>query len=101
MDRFDGLIQLTGITGICEYNGQFLVVVEKMFGDGIKEGQKRLFDELADLPEFTVLVVWGSGNTVKSAQIRTKGNTSKVFDLDEEGYRKIVMKWRLETEKFK
>lgn len=76
---FTGKIRPCDIDGIVEINGHFLVIEAKpaheMPPDG---GQRRVLDELAKLPRFTVLVLYGdplTGVAVRWQVIGTKENS--------------------------
>ena len=53
-------IGLTDIDGELERHRWFLRLEKKKVGDKMTEGQRILLEHLSDLPEFTVIVFWGS-----------------------------------------
>jgi len=50
---------VSDLDGIIERHGQFLVLETKSTGKSIPIGQVRIFEAMARMKNFTVLVVWG------------------------------------------
>lgn len=62
-------IMPSDIDGFVERNGRFLVIETKSPGTELLPGQARAYTELAKLPQFTVLVVWGTPGIVSELEV--------------------------------
>ena len=62
-------IRIADLDGIVERNGYFLVIETKLPNQEIPDGQRYLLDTLSQLPNFTVLIVWGKPNQPDHAAV--------------------------------
>jgi len=61
-------IGLSDIDGELERHRWFLRLEKKKVGSEVSEGQRILLEHLSDLPEFTVVLFWGSEFNPKSVE---------------------------------
>lgn len=62
-------IRVSDIDGIVESHGRFLVIEAKKPGVELTIGQRRMLDEMRDLGNHTVIVVWGHGGLGKKPRV--------------------------------
>jgi len=77
------------IDAIVEWHGQFLVIEMKSRGARIPQGQAIMFQSMADMENFTVLILWGKPS--EAVAMRVWGEDKK--DADNKDVRKFVSEW--------
>lgn len=100
-EMFDSVLPgregFTDLDGITEKNGNFLVLEFKIEGAPIPKGQRILFDALAALPQFNVIVVWGPTDYPKQAMIW--GHHDFPVECDKDRLQSWIRRWRISARK--
>lgn len=77
---FSGKIRPSDIDGVVERRGHFLILEKKPCGYVFRGGQSILYEALAALPKFTILILRGKGQAVSTMQEWGKEETSCTWE---------------------
>ena len=94
-------ISITDLDGMVERNGKFLIIEAKSEDKPVPTGQRIMFENLAKLDCFTVIVLWGTpNNPVKYQQYFNQDGkpfASEIKECDLIDVRRIIKNWYLQA----
>lgn len=89
----DTNIRITDVDGLVERNGMYLLLEAKSPGVQIKKGQAIMYERLARLRCFTVLIVWGKANQPERIQVTSYKSSRTIENASIESLRGVVKEW--------
>jgi hypothetical protein len=91
-DCFQGKVRISDIDGIVERNGFFVFLEQKGAQMQIPVGQDILLSRLAQIPQFTVLIIFGNLDQEHGLEIR-RGGKKWQFRSDLDVLKRCLASW--------
>ena len=96
---FDGCfgnsrIKIGDIDGIVESRGHFLLIEGKSVGVPIPEGQRIMIGKLLEIPQFTIICLWGTPpNRINRIEVRNGKEVITIAHATIGDLRSVVAEW--------